>query len=377
MEDVIKTLLLFLIGVHVLQSVLVFIGQFRMPKAIQFSSWPKITVVVAARNEEKNIARTLDSLVAIDYPHDKLEIIIGDGNSEDRTAEIIEAYAKKHPFVKLLRVDQNRPIKGKANALHQAAEIAKGDYILITDADCLVQPTWAKETVKHFTAGVGLVCGITIPEAKGLFASLQTLDWCYILGTSSAVASLGYPIGGIGNNFNLRKEAYFETGGYEKIPFSITEDYTLFRAISNSRWKIAFPLKQETYNSTAPMESLRELYSQKQRWTLGGLDASPLQSIMAMLIFLVHLVTLVSFAFLPVWMPLAALLVKSFGDFLVVSATLLKLRKPKMLLTFPAFELYYYLYVLMVPFILIFDRKVTWKGVSYKVTSGRGKKSHG
>jgi cellulose synthase/poly-beta-1,6-N-acetylglucosamine synthase-like glycosyltransferase len=317
------------------------IGEFIKLRYRKTNDQPKVTVVVAARNEENNIARTLDSLVQLDYPSDKLEIIVGDGASEDKTPDIVESYTKKYPFVKLHRVDQKAKIKGKANALDQVIKISQGEFIMITDADCLVQPTWVKETVKYFSEDIGLVCGITIPENKGIFATVQTLDWAYILSTSSAVASLGYPIGGIGNNFSMRKEAYFDVGGYENIPFSITEDYTMFRALANSRWNIRFPLRYETYNSTLPMENLRELYRQKQRWTLGGLDASPLQRVLALLIFLVHLFTLLGFAFLPLNVAITALLVKAFSDGLVLFPALIKLKKISKMLTFPAFEIFF------------------------------------
>ncbi len=360
--------LLFIYGI---QSLLLFVGELLKPKATNQDKLPNVTVVVAARNEEHNIAKTLDSLVAIDYPTDKFEIIVGDGASEDRTPEIVENYSEKYPFVKLHRVNQQSKIKGKANALDQVIKQAHGDIIMITDADCIVRPTWVKETVKYFSDNTGLVCGITIPEDKGLFATVQTLDWAYILGTSSAVATLGYPIGGIGNNFSMRKAAYFDVGGYENIPFSITEDYTMFRALVNSKWKICFPLKYETYNSTEAMQTFKELYRQKQRWTLGGLDASPLQGVMAFIIFMVHFITLFAFAALPLKLALGGLLFKAFADFLVLFPTLLKLRKFSKIITFPAYEVFYYIYVMLVPIILLFDREVQWKGVSYQITSAK------
>jgi len=365
-----------LLAIYGIQSILLIIGQILKPKTKTLTELPLVTVMVAARNEEKNIGHTLDSLVKIDYPSDRLEIIVGDGNSDDRTPDIVEEYAVKYPFVKLLRVNQQTKIKGKANALDQGIKVAKGEFVMITDADCQVQPTWVKETVKYFSDNVGLVCGITIPEEKGMFANIQTLDWAYILGTSSSVANLGYPIGGIGNNFSMRKQAYFDVGGYENIPFSITEDYSMFRALVNSKWKIRFPLKHETYNATEPMHNLKELYDQKQRWTLGGLDASPLQSVMALLLFLVHLVTLLSFAVLPLKLAFTGFVMKALADFLVLFPVLAKLKKLAKIWSFPAYVVFYYIYVMLVPVILLFDRQVQWKGVSYQVTSAKKRVQH-
>jgi len=60
-----------------------------------------ISIVIACRNEEKYISKCLGSIIAQDYPKDKLEILVVDGRSKDRTKEIIEKYSKQYPFVKL------------------------------------------------------------------------------------------------------------------------------------------------------------------------------------------------------------------------------------------------------------------------------------
>ncbi len=338
---------------------------------------PFVSVIVAARNEAENIARTLDSLVELDYPHDRLEIIVSDGASTDETPHIVEDYAQRFPFVHLHRVDQNRKIRGKANAVHQAIERSKGEFIFLTDADCIVQKTWIKETLKFFTDDVGLVCGITIPKEldktkhDNWFSAMQSLDWCYILGVSSGRASIGFPIGGIGNNFTFRKQTYQEIGGYENIKFSITEDFALFQAILKSRWKIVFPTLYETHNFTEPMQTVADLYAQKKRWTLGGLDASAMHGFLALLMFLVHLFTVLAFFFLPVGKAVLILSIKCAADLLIVLPVLIKLRECWLLRYFLLFEVYYYTFVFLVPIVIAFSRSVQWKGITYDLSKER------
>jgi cellulose synthase/poly-beta-1,6-N-acetylglucosamine synthase-like glycosyltransferase len=352
---------------YAVQQLVILIGLFRLPPTRRWETLPFVTVVVAARNEERNIARTLDSLVQLDYPKDKLEIIISDGASTDKTCAIVKTYCKSYPFVKLHHADQNQPIHGKANAIHQAVLRASGEFIMMTDADCTVQPTWIRETLKYFTEDVGLVCGITIPKPINLFAAMQLLDWCYILGISSGRAALGFPIGGIGNNFNFRKAAYHEIGGYAKIKFSVTEDFALFQAMLKSRWKIVFPILYETHNQTEPMLTLDELYEQKRRWSLGGLDASMVHAFLAGFMFVAHLLPLASFLVLPLTTSLAALGVKLLADALIILPVVVRLRQTRSLLTFVLFEIYYFLFVFAVPMILTLSREVKWKGVSYNL----------
>jgi cellulose synthase/poly-beta-1,6-N-acetylglucosamine synthase-like glycosyltransferase len=372
------TITILLLAFYLIQSLLFCWGLTRLPKRRALpSELPFVSVIVAARNEEANIARTLDSLVELDYPRDRFEVIISDGASTDRTPDIVEGYAKRFPFVHLHRADQNRKIRGKANAVHQAVERSKGDFIFLTDADCIVQNTWIKETLRFFTDDVGLVCGLTIPKEldktkrDNWFSAMQSLDWCYILGVSSGRASIGFPIGGIGNNFTFRKQTYQEIGGYENIKFSITEDFALFQAILKSRWKIVFPTLYETHNFTEPMQTAADLYAQKKRWTLGGLDASAVHSFFALLMFLVHLFTILAFFFLPIEYALATLGIKFISDMLIVLPVLIKLRELWLIRYFLLFELYYYAFVFLVPVVILFSREVQWKGVSYDLSKER------
>lgn len=355
------------IAAYVVQQLVISLGLFRLPKTVAWQTLPRVTVVVAARNEERNIARTLDALVQLDYPKDKLEIIISDGASTDRTCEIVAQYANAYAFVKLHHADQNQPIRGKANAIHQAVQRASGEFIMMTDADCSVQPSWIRETLKYFADDVGLVCGITIPKPLNAFATMQLLDWCYILGISSGRASLGFPIGGIGNNFNFRKRAYEEIGGYANIRFSVTEDFALFQAILKSRWKIVFPILYATHNQTEPMLTLSELYEQKRRWSLGGLDASFVQTLLAGFMFLAHLLPLAAFFVLPLTAAFAALGLKLLADALILAPVLIRLRQLRAFWAFPLFEVYYFLFVFAVPIVLMLSREVQWKGVSYNL----------
>ncbi len=360
---------------YFLQTLTLVYGLFRLPKRRAWSELPRVTVVVAARNEEKNIGRTLASLVELDYPRDKLEIIVSDGASTDNTCAVVESFAANYDIVKLHRADQSRSIRGKANAIHQAIERSSGEFIMMTDADCAVQPSWIRQTLEHFTDEVGLVCGITIPVPKNAFAAMQLLDWVYILATSSGRASIGQPIGGIGNNFNFRRQTYDDVGGYAAIKFSVTEDFALFQAILKSRWKIAFPILYETHNQTEPMPTVSELYAQKKRWTLGALDASFTQGILAAEMFLAHLLPLVAFAVLPFTTALAALAVKFLADAMLILPALSRLRQLKTLYAFPLFEVYYYLFVFAVPIILSFSREIIWKDISYHRSDMRSKTS--
>ena len=98
----------------------------------------QISVLIAARNESKNIAACIDSLKALNYPSEYYEVLIVDDHSEDNTAAIVES--KSNKTIRLLRLPHHQ--KGKKKALAYAVEAAKGTLIVCTDADCLVPSDW-------------------------------------------------------------------------------------------------------------------------------------------------------------------------------------------------------------------------------------------
>jgi len=103
-------------------------------------TFPAVSVIVPAYNEEKNIARLIESLLDLDYPKEILEIIIIDNNSNDRTKEIIKQYP-----VKLL---EEKDIQSSYAARNKGIQNAKNEILAFVDSDCIATPQWVKEGVK-------------------------------------------------------------------------------------------------------------------------------------------------------------------------------------------------------------------------------------
>ena len=96
----------------------------------------KVSILLAARNEEANIERCLKSLDALQFPKENLEICIGDDDSSDKTAEIIQAYIKEKPQFKYYKISQQTDgLKGKANVLAQLAHVTTGDFLFFCVPD--------------------------------------------------------------------------------------------------------------------------------------------------------------------------------------------------------------------------------------------------
>lgn len=351
---------------YFIQSVIFVIGVGKRFPTMEETNLPTVSVIVAARNEEENILRCLESLDKLIYPDGKLEIILVDDKSTDNTGEIIKNFISgKKRFRKIITKKEIGRLKGKTNALATGLEAANNEIIMTTDADCEVKPTWAKRTASYYFKNVGMVNGITTQTAFDHFSGMQSLDFIYLLIVASSTINLGSPISCIGNNMSYRKKAYDEVGGYENLPFSVTEDFNLMMAIYKlHKYKIIFPLDKDSLVTSLPCPDIKSLFHQKKRWAVGGLDV-PFRGFLIMAVgFLSYLgILLTPFFYTPLCLYLIVL--KMILDIFVIYPVLKNLGIGKNFRYFISFQLYYLVYVLALPFIVLLSRKVVWKGRKY------------
>lgn len=324
---------------------------------------PYVSIIVAARNEENKILNCLKSLHNLNYPREKLEIIIVNDQSTDRTEEIIKDFIKdKDHFILINSETSKTHLKGKVNAITQGIDISRGEILLFTDADCTVPNDWVKETVPYFTENVGIVGGYTFLKSKRAFEGIQSLDWIYLFNIASSSATLGFPLTGIGNNLAFKKEYYNIVGGYRNIKFSVTEDYALTQEIlKKTNTKMAFPLNYQTLITSLPCENFLELYRQKKRWGVGGLDMIPLGFLVFSIPFILNLLILLQILILNIKLLILSIITKILMDFILLFYSTKKLRLMSYLKYFILFEFYLFIYVTALPFIVMFSKKVIWK----------------
>jgi len=110
-------------------------------------STPFISIIIPVKNFERTIEKTFEYLLNVDYPHQSWEWVIADGGSQDRTVDIIKSWQKNYPFIKLVEIP-NCPSPGYAR--NKALEVAKGEFLFFTDADCAPAKNWITEMLRHF-----------------------------------------------------------------------------------------------------------------------------------------------------------------------------------------------------------------------------------
>ena len=234
---------------------------------------PLVSVLVAVRNEETDLPVLLRSFNQLDYPIERIQFLFADDQSSDRTTDILEDWCAENINGSFLTINSSQTAlynkNGKANALAILDEKATGDYYFFTDADCEVNPNWIREGIGAFDGNVGLVIGITQVKAASWMEKFQEIDWWLTLGFVKVATDLTIKTTGLGNNMVMSKEAYQRSGGFRKLPFCLTEDLEISRAIQREGFEIAHQLSPRMLAMTKSETSFRNLLNQRKRWMSG------------------------------------------------------------------------------------------------------------
>ncbi|RPD49296.1 glycosyltransferase [Hymenobacter sediminis] len=234
------------------------------------SARPRVSILIAARNEEATIIRCLTALTKLNYPAEQLEILIGDDASTDNTAALVEEFIQDKPQFRLLSIRQRLgTARGKSNALAHLCRAATTEYLLFTDADMALHPDWVQTMLAAAPEGVGIVTGITTAEGN-LFGRLQGLDWLFGLSLIRMLTDLGLPITAVGNNMLVTRKAYESIGGYEALAFSITEDLQLFEKVVGQGWGYRNIITPSALGISVAQPTIQCLLQQRKRWMKGA-----------------------------------------------------------------------------------------------------------
>jgi cellulose synthase/poly-beta-1,6-N-acetylglucosamine synthase-like glycosyltransferase len=235
---------------------------------VRDADWPTVTVVIPAHNEEKVIEHAIDALLSCDYPRARLEIMVVNDRSTDRTAELIDAMAERHPG-RLIPFHRISGTPGKAAALKDALTTVTSDIILIFDADYLPGTGLIKQLVApFFDPEVGAVMGRVVPINVGTNLLTRMLDLERSGGYQvdqqarmnlGLVPQFGGTVGG------LRRSALESVGGWRED--SLTEDTDITYRLLLRGWKTAYQNRSECYEEVPERWPVR--VRQINRWARG------------------------------------------------------------------------------------------------------------
>lgn len=242
------------------------------------SNHPFISIIIAARNEEKNIRACLKSIINQSYPQERFEIIVTDDHSTDSTSEVVKSFQKTNIVLLQLSdfIEEKSLNSYKKKSIETALKIAKGDLIVTTDADCIVQSKWL-ETIADFYIDqqpvfISMPVSYAIPKkgsfAKRFFYFFQALDFMTLQGITGASVSKGFHYMCNGANLAYEKKAFYAVNGFEGIDeIASGDDMLLMDKIQKSfHGKIGYLKSEDVIVTTNPAETVSEFLNQRIRW---------------------------------------------------------------------------------------------------------------
>lgn len=186
---------------------LLIIGRLRrMPPLVTSDALPRVTMVIAAWNEENVIARKLDNALSQSYPQHLLDVIVVSDGSTDATDEIAAGYAERTKRVTLLRTSDRQ---GKSGALNVGVPAAAGDIVVLTDANAMFAPDAVASLVRPFADDrIGVVSGQLHYVNHDSAGEGEGAYWRYEQRVKRAESALGALLGANGSIYAIRREFF-------------------------------------------------------------------------------------------------------------------------------------------------------------------------
>ena len=332
-----------------------------------------VSVIVAARNEEKNLPELIESLR--EQSDKYFEIVFINDRSTDGTETVLENI-KEEMGDRVKIIVNNQDPEGcnpKQFALDLGIEEANGSILLFTDADCVVPSGWV-EYYKHYfdNSRTGVVFGqLSVKDNGSFFERYQAFDQLLLHQYNSGTAGLGLLTGCFGNNLAVRREVIDAIGGFRALGYTTTEDAALLGAVNRQKkWKGRVSTLKETMIETAPQKSWKGFMSQHVRWNMGGFYADDLQSRLGyrfIVLYLVFSILLIPAAAIYPFLFIMPVTSFVFPGLLGFTGGLLYSKdRIKLLLMFIPYMLLFMVFYSLATVLAIFKVTVKWKGTVLK-----------
>lgn len=235
---------------------------------------PFVSIMVPAHNEGKVITKTVESLLALDYPHDRYEIIVINDNSSDNSSELLGNLQHKHEGRNLIVINTDAVTggKGKSNALNIGFKRSRGELIAIYDADNTPEKTALRYLVAEITNDdtLGAVIGKFRTRNRNTnlltrFINIETLSfqWMAQAGRWKLFKLCTIP----GTNFIMRRSIVESIGGWDVK--AIAEDTEISFRIYMMGYRIKFQPKSVTWEQEP--QTVKVWFKQRTRWAKGNI----------------------------------------------------------------------------------------------------------
>ena len=228
----------------------------------------KFSIIIAAKNEAKNLGKLIFALSKLNYPEDDYEVIIVDDNSTDYTYETAHQLISGLNNFSVVKAERKR-FEGKRGALDYGISLAQHPNILITDADCIPEENWLKSISEKLLSGCDFVFGIApFVQAEGIVNKISCYENFRNSVLAISAAYLGLPYTASARNLGFKKSAFTKIGGYKNTLETISgDDDLLLREAIKNKLKICPMTEMGSFVFSETKKTFKEYFSQRARHT--------------------------------------------------------------------------------------------------------------
>ena len=239
-----------------------------------FQPQTSFSVIIPARNEETNIDACLLSVLNQKYPSALFEVIVVDDHSIDQTSAIIKQLQKQFSNLKLIKLADE--LEGeilnsyKKKAIEKAIQLSSNDWIITTDADCLITEQWLSSyaAIIQEQKPVFVAAPVNFTDDHSIISTFQNIDFISLQGITAASVSAGFHTMCNGANLAYKKETFYEVNGFKGIDSIASGDDMLLMNKIKEKFpnQIAFLFSKDAIVSTHPMPDWKSFFNQRIRW---------------------------------------------------------------------------------------------------------------
>jgi cellulose synthase/poly-beta-1,6-N-acetylglucosamine synthase-like glycosyltransferase len=231
----------------------------------------EFSVIIPFRDEALHLQKLLASIEALAYPKSKVSFWFVDDASEDNSIEIIEKFCKENP-TQIIHILQNKRVSNspKKDAITTAISQIQSDWIVTTDADCILPKNWLtlfnQQIVQQQPKMIA--APVTYKEESSFFSYFQLLDFLSLQGTTIGSFGLGIPFMSNGANLAYQKEAFLDVQGFSGNDTIASGDdvFLLEKFIQKWSEKVVYLKSKAALVTTFSVNTLQEFVSQRVRW---------------------------------------------------------------------------------------------------------------
>jgi len=339
-----------------------------------FTATTSFTILIPARNEEKNIVECLQSIQRLNYPNELIEVIVIDDFSDDATVSTAKQFSGVQ-VIELKELLKEKTNSYKKKAIELGVEKATGKYIVTTDADCTVPNNWLLNFayIIQQQPTVFIAAPVAMKEENSFIKLFQSLDFLSLQGITAASVGAGFHSMCNGANLCYSKEAFYTVDGFKGVDHIASGDDMLLMHKLYSRFpnEVHYCKATDSIVLTNPVETVGNFFRQRIRWASKADQYDDKRIFwVLLLVYLLNVFFVVLFiaAFFNsrLWLLLAGMLLfKTFIELIFLIPVAGFFQKSKLLLWFPFAQPFHIVYTVIAGWLGKFG-SYEWKGRTVK-----------